>query len=296
MEQLEAHVNENKIGLVCIDPIMAFVPGGVDSYRDSDVRRMLHPLSRMAMRTDCVVLIVRHLVKGRSKAITAGGGSIGFIGAARVGYLVGPHPEDEKQRVLTCVKINIGVRPAPLMYRVVSSIETPDAPLIEWSEERPELSAQDLLDGANALDERDARSDAREFLAELLEESPTRGWKWADVIKRGKRDGHNEATLRRVRNQLASRGSTRPSRTALRCAARSGSPAPSTPARRRAPDENRSRTTDQPDVTVTAPDADGSGTGPCDECGRPGVSYGSAMRCLAHSPLMDDDEEDGRWW
>lgn len=295
LEPLEAHVTENKIALVCIDPVMAFLPSTVDSYRDSDVRRVLHPLSRMAMRTDCVVLIVRHLVKGRSKAITAGGGSIGFIGAARVGFLVGPNPEDEAQRVLTCVKINIGQRPEPLAYRVVSSPETPDAPVIEWSSERPDLSAQDLLDGLSAIDDRDAQSDARGFLAELLEENPTRGWKWADVVKRAKREGHSETALRRVRPQLAAarvnpilpdgtmqRGTWWFARTVD--PRRDAEPAPADEAPAEPADE-------APEV---APDA--SSSGPCDECGRPGVRYGADLRCLAHSPLMDDDDDEDRWW
>lgn len=203
LDALEAHITENKIGLCVIDPLMAFLPGTVDTHRDADVRRALHPLSRMAMRTGCVILIVRHMTKGRTKAITAGGGSIGIIGAARVGYMIAPHPEDESQRVMSCVKINVARRPEPLAYKIVPCPETPDAPMIEWSEDRPEISAQDLIDGVAALDEREARSDARGFLANLLEENPTRGVKWVDVIRAGKKEGHSDSTLRRVRSQLA---------------------------------------------------------------------------------------------
>jgi hypothetical protein len=200
---LERFIAEHHVGLVVIDPLMAFIPSDIDSYRDSDVRRALFPITQMAARTACTILVVRHLVKGRTKAITAGGGSMGFIGAARVGFLVGPHPEDEHKRVLAGVKINVGPMPEPLGYKVTSSIPGDKfaPPMIVWDREPLKLTAQEVLSGGDD-EEREARGEARQWLYEYLCINHT-GATWVDIIRAGKKEGHSEITLRRVRKSVA---------------------------------------------------------------------------------------------
>ncbi|MGQ0774583.1 MAG: AAA family ATPase [Pseudonocardiales bacterium] len=200
---LEALVQRQHIRLITIDPLMAFMPADMDSHRDHDVRRALHPLSRMAARSGCAVLVVRHLTKGRTKAIYAGGGSIAFIGAARVGYLVGVHPDDEDKRVLSCVKINIGVKPPALAYQIVSD-EKCDMPRLVWDPTPLVLSAQEVLDGASGTDERDLRDDARGWLYSYLCDHQA-GKSWTEIVRAAKRElgDVSEMTLRRVRKQVA---------------------------------------------------------------------------------------------
>lgn len=200
MPALEYFVTQHKIGCVYIDPLMAFMPQGVDSYRDTDVRQALHPLTRMAMRTGCAVVVVRHLTKGRTKAISAGGGSMAFIGAARVGYLVGPHPDDETKRAMSCVKINVGEKPPTLAYKIVPAPTKKSIPIVEWDDEPLHVTAQEILDGEN--DEKDAKDEGREWLYEYLCQNQG-GVAWVDVAKAGKREGHTEITLRRIRKSVA---------------------------------------------------------------------------------------------
>lgn len=198
---LEAFVTENHIGLIVIDPLMAFMPANLNAYSDHEVRRAIHPLTRMAMRTGCTLVVVRHLTKGRTKAITAGGGSIAFIGAARVGYLIGPHPDDESKRAMSCVKINIGQMPATLGYRVISDPVSPHIPRVVWDDDPLDVSAQEILDG-DEEDGRSARDDAREFLHELLCENHS-GMKWEDVLRTANKEGHSKSTLERIRKSVA---------------------------------------------------------------------------------------------
>jgi len=200
---LEKFVTDHHVGLIIIDPLMAFIPESVDAYRDADVRRALFPLTQMAARTACTVLVVRHLVKGRTKAITAGGGSMGFIGAARVGFLVGAHPEDERKRVLAGVKINVGPMPEPLGYQVISSIPGDKfaPPMVRWDREPLKLTAQEVLSGGDD-EEREARAEARQWLHEYLCINHT-GATWVDIQRAGKKEGHTEITLRRVRKSVA---------------------------------------------------------------------------------------------
>lgn len=106
--------------LVVIDPLMAYLGSEVNAHRDQDVRLALAPLARLAERLHVAVVIIRHLRKSGGSAIYSGGGSIGIIGAARIGYTVGVDPNDETQCVLACSKTNIGVNPPSLAYRLVA--------------------------------------------------------------------------------------------------------------------------------------------------------------------------------
>lgn len=89
LERIEKIVVENDAALVIVDVLSAFLHGSVDSYRDQDVRGALMPLARLAERTGATVVVLRHLSKsGGANPLYRGGGSIGIIGAARVGLLV----------------------------------------------------------------------------------------------------------------------------------------------------------------------------------------------------------------
>ena len=71
--------------MVVLDPLSAVVDKSVNMYVDQDVRGALRPLKDIAEATGCAIVVVRHLSKssGSKKAIYAGGGSIGIVGAAR---------------------------------------------------------------------------------------------------------------------------------------------------------------------------------------------------------------------
>lgn len=288
MAALEHFVTENHVGVVFIDPLMAFMPANVDAYKDHEVRRALHPLTRMAARTGCALIVVRHLTKGRTKAITAGGGSIAFIGAARVGYLVGPHPDDERKRAFTCVKINIGQKPPTLGYIVQSDKLDPLVPRVVWDSTPLDVTAQEILDGEDTGEGRGAKDDAKEFLIELLSASHS-GLPWQDIVKAGRREGHSEITLRRIRktvahaerNPLAADGTQLKGTfwvltTALR-------PAIPTPAHEDKPDDDTPAVEDPP-ARPTPPT-----TGGCDICdAEPAVTFADCRRCATHNPMIFD--------
>ena len=70
--------------LVVIDPLNAYLGGGVDTFNDAKVRTVLGPLSTAASATKAAVLAVMHLNKNEEMGdLYRVGGSIGFIGAAR---------------------------------------------------------------------------------------------------------------------------------------------------------------------------------------------------------------------
>ncbi|MBX6370111.1 MAG: AAA family ATPase [Rhodospirillales bacterium] len=194
---LETVVRERKAGLVVVDPLAAFLAGSIDSHRDQDVRRALHALAALADRTGCTVLVLRHLNKsGGAKAIYRGGGSIGIIGAARVGLLVAADPKDDSRRVLAVVKSNLAAKPEALAYRLVTDAER-DVAKLSW--EGPAGYTADELLATRSEDERSAEDEAEEFLRAELEEGPKPA---SEVRRAAGQAGIAERTLRRAKDRI----------------------------------------------------------------------------------------------
>jgi hypothetical protein len=71
-------------------------------------------------------MVIRHLNKGgATNALYRGGGSIGIIGAARMGLIVAPDPDDDQRRVLAVLKTNLAEFAPSLAYRVVTTASAP---------------------------------------------------------------------------------------------------------------------------------------------------------------------------
>ncbi|MEM3098418.1 MAG: AAA family ATPase [Nitrososphaerales archaeon] len=75
--------------LVVIDPIMSYLSGKTDVYRDQSVRLVLSPLLKIARTYQMAIVLVRHLRKQNGTQQTKvphvyqGVGSIGFLGLSR---------------------------------------------------------------------------------------------------------------------------------------------------------------------------------------------------------------------
>lgn len=76
-EQIEKH----EIGLVTLDPLVAFIGEGVNTHRDHHVRRVLAPLAELAEESGTAVVVVIHTNKGMdSNPLMRISGSIGVHG------------------------------------------------------------------------------------------------------------------------------------------------------------------------------------------------------------------------
>ena len=182
--------------LVIVDPLMAFLSGEINSHKDQDVRRALAPLAAMAERAGAAIHVVRHLSKGDGRSpIYRGGGSIGIIGAARMGSLVAKDPQDDNRRVLAPTKNNLAMQPKSLLYR----LEEADNGAVEvvWTGETG-LSAGDLLQTPNGA-ESEARTEAEDFLTSLLADGPVPS---EEVFRESKEAGISTSTLRRAKKNL----------------------------------------------------------------------------------------------
>src|SRR5215207_3774287 len=168
LPELERAIKQVGAKLVIVDPIMAFLGENINSNSDKDVRSALKPLKQLAERTGAAVVIVRHLNKTPGgNVLYRGGGSIGIIGAARSGLIVGPHPHDEELRVLASQKHNLSMLPESLSYQITSAPNNPDAAVIVYKGV-VDMNARDLLKPPVEEQERSAMEEAKDFLRQAL--------------------------------------------------------------------------------------------------------------------------------
>ena len=202
LRTIEQVIRDNRVVLVIVDVLMAFLSGDVNSHRDQDVRRALHVLATMAERCGCCVFVLRHLNKsGGGNAMYRGGGSIGIIGAARAGFMCGADPDDDsgQARVFACVKSNLAAEPPALAYRLV-----PDGlrgcARVQW-EGISDHGASSLLTepaGDEERDDRTERNEAAEWLTGYLTDNGGEATP-GDAKKAAREAGIATRTLERAR-------------------------------------------------------------------------------------------------
>lgn len=270
--------------LLVIDPLMAALAGSVNSYRDQDVRRALAPLTRVAEQTRTAVIIVRHLNKGDSShAIYRGGGSIGIIGAARLGYTVARHPDDPDnphRAVLAGTKANICQMPTSLAYQLVSD-DLHGCARIDW-EGDVTYTANDLLRPPQTASTVPTDRNSRWLFDYITEREGEAAF--TDIREAAAAVGIAERTLRNAGKRLGVviNSTGFPRRTSWRL--------PSTASPAAAPDgcrTDRTGPTDRTGVEAANPETTPGRTGrigrtataeigPCARCHRPTRRYGDS--------------------
>ncbi|MFM7008248.1 MAG: AAA family ATPase [Betaproteobacteria bacterium] len=163
------------VRLIIIDPPSAYLGTKVDSYKDSDVRRVLMPLGKLAQETGAMILLIVHLNKR-----TDGGaqqrfsGSTAWTAAPRVGFMVAEDPLT-KQRFMLPVKNNIGDDRLGYQYHIAEKLiqyggHTFKSSYIVW-DQTTNRSVAELIAPPKA-NRRTVVDDAKEFLEDELAKGP----------------------------------------------------------------------------------------------------------------------------
>ncbi len=122
---LETKIAEVKPALVIIDPLFAYTGATVDIHKANETRAILARLAAIADRYHCAVVFLRHLTKGgRDKSIYRGVGSIDITAACRSVLLVGADPNDQENRAIVQVKINLAPSGQPVGYSLREGVFT----------------------------------------------------------------------------------------------------------------------------------------------------------------------------
>jgi hypothetical protein len=197
-DRLEVAIRQVEAKLLVIDPITAYLSETINTNNDASVRRATTPLTDLAQRTGCAVLLVRHLNKsGELKAKYRGGGSIAFTGAARAVLVVEEHPDQPGLLVLARVKNNLAKTIPAIGYRVASD-ELYECPLIVW-QGVIHIDADTLLRGHDSRRDAEVRAEAEELLRDLLSDGPARV---ADAKKLLTDAGISVSTIQRAKQRL----------------------------------------------------------------------------------------------
>jgi AAA domain len=204
--ELRAWIEELDMKALVIDVLSSFTGERIDSHNDASVRRMLTPLKEIAEATGCLIIVIRHLTKGRGgRAIYAGQGSIAYGAAARSVLTAAIHPNDPDVFVLAVTKGNLAPKDwrATLAYRLHSvPFDFDDETVgtvakVEWLGV-VEITADEAV-SPTSEDDRSALDDAAEWLVEFLTDSPKHSM---EIRRSGREDGHSWATLRRAAKNL----------------------------------------------------------------------------------------------
>ena len=189
--------------LIVVDPIGSYLGSGTDSYRDSDVRAILDPVTRLADLYGPAVLLVAHRRKdgGTTHADDLALGSRAFTGVARSVWHLTRDRQNKSRRLLLPGKNNLDKEGQGLAFTIAGS-----PPAICWEPGPVDLTANEALAAESASDKASADSPVRrttvEWLHELLANGPMAA---AEVRREADNAGLAWRTVHRAKDSLGIR-------------------------------------------------------------------------------------------
>lgn len=189
-------VQELRAGLLIIDPVTAYLTGGVDSRDDQSVRALLDGLAQICSVTGCTILLSRHYRKSRDGGpLDWVGGSGAWTHVPRVVLACGFDPDSPAQRILAVPKNSLARDVPSLRYEIedcggIGKLTLGAACAI---------TAEDLGVGNMPPSDRDALADAVAFLNEEMRdgERPAK-----DLTRIASESGISLGTLRRGKTKV----------------------------------------------------------------------------------------------
>lgn len=107
-ERLEEAIVRTGARLLILDPIQAYLGGGMDMNRANEARDMTKKLGALAEKTKCAIILIGHMNKASgNKAAYRGMGSIDFFAVARSVLLVGRVEGEPNARAVVQIKNNL---------------------------------------------------------------------------------------------------------------------------------------------------------------------------------------------
>ena len=194
------------IRLIVVDPIGSFLGGRVDSHRDSEVRSVLAPISKLAEKYGPAVLIVCHTRKSSAESaddMTLG--SRGFVGLARSVWHVMRDRENKNVRLFLPGKNNLAAQSGGMSFSIGG-----DPPCVMWDKTPVTMTADECIAAQASKPGPDAgeRKQAGEWLRNLLSDHgsmPVGDYKQPEegtIVSESKGAGFTWATMRRAKTDL----------------------------------------------------------------------------------------------
>ncbi len=116
---LESKIREVGAALVDIDPVVSFVSGKIKPNDESDVRRLLQPLTEIAARTGAAIFGIMHYNKKQDlETIQRVIGAMAWVGVPRSVMWVAGNSEKPGTFQFGSLKMNLGPKPPALVYQI----------------------------------------------------------------------------------------------------------------------------------------------------------------------------------
>lgn len=167
---LEAAIQQtgSDIRLVVIDPPTAYL-NGVDDHKNSELRKLLAPLARLAHKYRVAKVLNTHLNKlmGKVAAMMRVMGSAAWVNAVRAAHLFVRDPDNPERRFFIPMKNNLGPERKGLAYTITP---TEQLARVDWIEE-VDVTADEAVNGEKGGPRAESSvEEAEEFLKNRFSE------------------------------------------------------------------------------------------------------------------------------
>ena len=193
-ERLEEALQRTNAKLLILDPIQAYLGGGMDMNRANEARDMTKRLGALAEKYKCAIVLIGHMNKAAgNKAAYRGMGSIDFYAVARSVLLVGRIEGEPELRALVQIKNNLATFGHSKAFRLSENG-------FDWIGDY-EITADEVLGGI--APKTNKTEQAKELLRELAEEK--RMLPSNEIIELAKQENISKRTLENAKKELGIR-------------------------------------------------------------------------------------------
>ena len=193
-ERLEEALQRTNAKLLILDPIQAYLGGGMDMNRANEARDMTKRLGALAEKYKCAIVLIGHMNKAAgNKAAYRGMGSIDFYAVARSVLLVGRIEGEPELRALVQIKNNLAAFGHSKAFRLSENG-------FDWIGDY-EITADEVLGGI--APKTNKTEQAKELLRELAKEKsmlPSN-----EIIELAKQENISKRTLENAKKELGIR-------------------------------------------------------------------------------------------
>ena len=193
-ERLEEALQRTNAKLLILDPIQAYLGGGMDMNRANEARDMTKRLGVLAEKYKCAIVLIGHMNKAAgNKAAYRGMGFIDFYAVARSVLLVGRIEGEPELRALVQIKNNLAAFGHSKAFRLSENG-------FEWIGDY-EITADEVLGGI--APKTNKMEQAKELLRELAEAKnmlPSN-----EIIELAKQENISKRTLENTKKELGIR-------------------------------------------------------------------------------------------
>ena len=181
--------------LLILDPIQAYLGGGMDMNRANEARDMTKKLGLLAEKYKCAIILIGHMNKAAgNKAAYRGMGSIDFFAVARSVLLVGRIEGQKNTRAVVQIKNNLSAFGHSKAFELTEEG-------FHWLGDY-EITADELLGGITPKANKKER--AKQLIYELAETNSV--VKSEDIVNLAEEKGISKRTLENAKKELGIKG------------------------------------------------------------------------------------------